>query len=83
MKQKHKIIIGLLGLMILSLSLFMINADQRLPEVKTLNIPIEEGQVCLPYTPHGQFLYDAKWTGQYPDIEKYEGDFQTITLGMG
>lgn len=83
MNQKYKLSVGLVSIFFVFISLYMINADQRLPNINALEIPLEEGQVCLPYNPEGQFLYDAKWTGEYPEIEKFEGAFQTITLGMG
>lgn len=43
----------------------------------------KSGEVCLPYSPEGQVVYDSKWTGQYPEIEAYDKPFATITFGMG
>ncbi len=50
-----------------------------------LLIPLEGsgGQVCKPYTPQGDFIYDSQWTGEYPQIEVFDRDFATATFGMG
>ncbi|MCK8058533.1 MULTISPECIES: peptide-methionine (S)-S-oxide reductase [unclassified Fusibacter] len=42
-----------------------------------------EGAYCLAYTPQGQVVYDAHWTGEYPQIEKFDGDYKTATFALG
>ena len=50
-----------------------------------LSSPLEiaEGATCPPYTPQGQGVYEANWTGDYPEIEKYDKTYATATFGMG
>lgn len=43
----------------------------------------QEGEVCLPYSPNGLVVYESEWTGEYPEIEKYDKPYDTITFGMG
>lgn len=47
--------------------------------------PLEmaSGPTCPPYTPEGQVVYDAQWSGEYPEIEKYDKAYATATFGMG
>ena len=48
-----------------------------------LAIAEPQGAYCLPYSPEGQSIYDAEWTGEYPKIESLAGDFETVTFGLG
>lgn len=50
-----------------------------------INHPLQlaEGETCLPYTPSGQVVYESEWTGEYPEIEKYDKAYATATFGMG
>jgi len=47
--------------------------------------PLEmaSGPTCPPYTPEGQVVYDAQWSGEYPQIEKYDKAYATATFGLG
>lgn len=44
---------------------------------------IGEGAACPPYTPQGQVIYESGWTGEYPEVEKYDKAYATATFGMG
>lgn len=46
-------------------------------------IQIGQGPVCKPYEPPGDLYYEAEWTGEYPPIESFDGDYMTATFGMG
>lgn len=54
------------------------------PQTQTFeNITIHEGEYCLPYSPQGQSVYNAEWTGEFPVIEEQGKNFKTATFGMG
>ena len=56
---------------------------ERVAPVSSNPLEIAEGATCPPYTPQGQVVYEANWTGDYPEIEKYDKDYATATFGMG
>ena len=68
-----------ISLLLLSILLLLSACTKDVPFTE---LPVE-GAVCLPYSPEGQVVYDAEWTGDFPDIEVYDKTYATITFGMG
>lgn len=67
------------NLILILVVLILTSCTQEVPKIEELS----SGQVCLPYSPMGQVVYEAEWTGQYPEIEAYDKPYQTVTFGMG
>lgn len=70
----------IIALLVLALVLFTACSPIK---TSTDQPDLPSGPYCLPYSPEGQSIYDAKWTGEYPKIESLAGDFETVTFGLG
>ncbi len=63
-----------------------LNNDGSEDTIKTYTaspLEIGVGPSCPPYSPEGQVIYESQWTGEYPEIEKYNKAYATATFGMG
>jgi len=52
-------------------------------EVSVNPFQFDVGLTCSAYIPDGQYIYESDWTGEYPEIEKYDKDYKTATFGLG
>lgn len=58
------------------------NIESMEPE-GNISLEIGQGEVCKPYVPIGNAVFETNWEGDFPEIDKFNGKYETATFGMG